>query len=72
MDDPFARPPSRAFEARYRGQCGNCGDYFEAGTLVKYDGDELIEDQCEPDSPRADRPRCPVCFQVHGAGWPPC
>lgn len=66
MSNPFVRPSSRTFEARYEGRCGNdCGYMIEPGDDVLYDGDELVHLSCAPRSRRPQPKPCPNCFLVH-------
>lgn len=36
-----------AFEAKYSGRCGDCGESIKPGDVVRYDGDSLVHDNCE-------------------------
>lgn len=71
MSLPFASggsTSSRPFEARFPGICENCGDGFETGDSIMYEGDDLVHadpDDCRPAPPvRAIAP-CSSCFLVH-------
>lgn len=35
------------FVARYAGECGGCGDWFEAGTLIRRDGEGWRSECCQ-------------------------
>lgn len=60
---------SRSFTARFPGICENCGDGFEKGDDVMYDGDDLVH--ADPDdcvqlaSTRSSDKVCGKCFLVH-------
>lgn len=48
--DPFDEPSDRGpwFHASYRGECAECGDEFEAGDLIRADGNGgYVADCCD-------------------------
>lgn len=56
---------SRPFAARYRGECASCGWEIDPGQPVRYDGDDLVHDDCDGDAEPAEQPACPSCWTVH-------
>jgi hypothetical protein len=68
MSSPFVQPNSRSFEARYPGICETCGEDFEVGSSIMYDGDDLIHadnSECMAFRDRPIRKPCTTCFLVH-------
>jgi hypothetical protein len=59
-----------AFEAKYPGQCQNCGSWFKAGVLIVSlpMATEGYAHQVCPDPLAAGHPPCPDCFLVHPPG----
>lgn len=62
-----------AFEARYGGECNECGSWFEPGTRVRYDETRSIvhaePDECmsevEYERARHSDGPCPLCYCYH-------
>lgn len=70
MSSPFQRPSngSRSFAADFPGTCEDCQESFEAGTLLRYDGDDLVHadpDECLQFRDRPINKPCSKCFLVH-------
>lgn len=73
---------STIFPASYGGTCGCCGEYFAAGTNLRYSQDgRLVVDGCphSEEDPYSEAQRaaaraamCGKCFTVHGAGQKEC
>ncbi|SID32304.1 Uncharacterised protein [Mycobacteroides abscessus subsp. abscessus] len=58
-----------AFQAKYRGQCRNCGEQIEPGDLATYMHDHIVHDQCpdavDPAQPGRQERKCPDCHTIH-------
>lgn len=63
-----------SFPAKFEGgMCpADCGNRIHAGDMVRYDGDELVHDECAPKLSKYDLgPRetvCPDCWLVRPCG----
>lgn len=63
---------STEFPARYRGECNECGAWFPADTMIRYDDAGNIV-HAQPDEcvtvteyeAAANETRCPSCFCYH-------
>lgn len=63
-----ARQSSRPFTARFPGICETCGDGFEQGEQVMYDGDDLVHadpDDCIAPITSRTEVSCKRCFVTH-------
>lgn len=60
---------SSVFKARYRGRCGDCGFSILTGDDVRFDGDDLVHDDCGdvPLNVDEDAAACRSCFQIPSA-----
>lgn len=57
------------FTARYRGRCGDCEASILPGDTVRYDGDDVVHDDCGdvPLSVDEDAAACRSCWQIPSA-----
>lgn len=57
---------SSVFEARYRGRCYDCGASILPGDPVRFDGTELVHDDCGdvPMNVDVEAAACRSCFQI--------
>lgn len=57
-----------AFEARYEGQCADCGERIRMGELIVRDGEHFVHQVCDPADTDLDRDVerevCTECFLV--------
>lgn len=70
MSSPFqsTSKSSRPFEAKFPGVCENCGDGFEVGEEVMFEGSDLVHantGECSRFQERPVRKPCGKCFLVH-------
>jgi hypothetical protein len=65
----FERPSSsRSFPAKFPGICESCGEGFEVGEEVMFEGDDLVHanpDACLRFRDRPIQKPCSKCFLVH-------
>jgi hypothetical protein len=55
-----------AFNARYPGRCADCDEWFDVGSLVRYEEGELIHDEhIEAKVKRPEKSPCSHCWTVH-------
>lgn len=78
------RTKTGAWNAYYGGRCASCNRTFKVGTLVRYEGGVIIEDECDQQVPEEDAGLSPVqrqvyreamcmsCFTVHAPGQKGC
>lgn len=54
-----------SFEAKYGGRCADCGESIYVGDMIRYDGDTVVHDDCDPVAVD-DRPLsvCDKCWLV--------
>lgn len=54
------------FDARWRGKCAACGEWFAEGTEIRYDGDDIVHADCDAATVREEpyRAPCASCFMV--------
>lgn len=75
----------KAWPAHYGGRCWACGRAFKVGTLVRYEGGHIVEEECDPQAPEEGaagmgpnerkvyrEKMCMLCFTVHSAGQEGC
>lgn len=68
---PFDQPTSRSsgwFAAKFPGICETCGEGFEQGWIVRYEGSDLVHadpDDCMQFKDRPIQKPCRKCFLVH-------
>lgn len=75
---------THAWPARFGGRCNECGRAFKVGTMVRWEGGHIVEDECDlgvPEDGAAMGPKervmfrgamCMRCFTVHAPGQETC